>query len=506
MKSGSFKDVMVLLASVLSAGAVWAAPQLSDVAAEVVARSGAVKITYTLSEDAIITLDDVLVDGVSIGASNVTKVVGACHRKIKAGAGKAIYWFPKKEAAHLNVSGTITAKVTAYDLATPPDYMLFELRAYQNAGNWTYSTEFTCTNLAYATRFYSSVATLPDGGLKNIKEYYNRYVLMRKVPAKDVIWRMGYRSLTPSIEHGGASQKTNAAPHYVKLTSDYYMSVYPMTYGQHATMLPDSNLTTRPRTDHTALAESWTGEQWDDLKWGLPYGGGNTGILDGGTRKTPVNSQMTNLRGSSAFWPQTGHDVAEGCAFDLFRRVLKEPVDLPTEAQWEFAARAGTDCPFGVAGGVANAWPVVNGVTNVMIWCRQTGEKEWDPNNPGNWDRARYYMMPCGLLVPNSWGLYDMNGTAWEHCLDKYHFAWTSESDNWYLNDASTAPRETYNGKTVIVDPVGPADHVSGYATHFCLRGGSGGNGQENGSNNFRYMCKRENANAYRLVCPVPVF
>lgn len=504
MKAAKF--LLALMTSTAAVAAL-AAPQLSQVTAEVMPRSGAVKITYSLSEDAVVTLDDVLVSGVSIGPSNVTKVVGACHRKIKAGTGREIYWFPKKERAELDVGGAITAQLTAYDPTTPPEYMLFELRPYQAANNWTYSTEFTCTNMVYSTRFYASAANLPDGGLKNIRDYYRRYCVMRKIPAKDVTWRMGYRATSGYVEIGGSSQNTVAAPHYVKLTSDYYMSIYPVTYGQETAMLGD--LASPPRTDHFAKAVEMTGESWDDLKWGLPYGGNNTGLLNGSNR-TVKNADVDNSRGTAYCWPSTGHTVGSGNVFGLFRQVFKVDVDFPTDAQWEFAARAGTETPFGVAGGVTHGWPTKTSggvtTTNVMVWCRQTTEMAPVYKDTGavDWDNSAYYSMPCGLLVPNDWGLYDMHGNQWEWCLDRYHYAWTSETDNWYLSDSSSAPRETYGDKVVIVDPIGPSAFVSDMADRFCLRGGSAANGHENGTSNFRYNAKRTGSYARRLTCPVP--
>lgn len=85
---------------------------------------------------------------------------------------------------------------------------------------------------------------------------------------------------------------------------------------------------------------------------------------------------------------------------------------LPTEAEWEYAARAGTQGDFGGTG-----------VLGEMAW--------W----AGNASSLR--TRPVATLQPNAWGLYDMHGNVWEHVSD------------WYQAD--------YYAVGPSVDPQGPA-------------------------------------------------
>lgn len=72
----------------------------------------------------------------------------------------------------------------------------------------------------------------------------------------------------------------------------------------------------------------------------------------------------------------------------------KTGLQLPTEAQWEYACRAGSTGPY--AG---------TGVLDDMGWYM---------NNSGG------DMRPVGMLQPNAWGLYDMHGNVSEWCSDRY--------------------------------------------------------------------------------------
>ncbi len=72
---------------------------------------------------------------------------------------------------------------------------------------------------------------------------------------------------------------------------------------------------------------------------------------------------------------------------------------LPTEAEWECAARAGTTNRFSYGDD-----PTYAGVTNYA----------WQSFN------ADLMVHPVGQKLPNPWGLYDMHGNVWEWCQDWY--------------------------------------------------------------------------------------
>lgn len=137
---------------------------------------------------------------------------------------------------------------------------------------------------------------------------------------------------------------------------------------------------------------------------------------------------------------------------------------LPTEAEWEYACRAGTDGPFNTGN------------------CLLTSQANYDGNFPlvgCPKGRFRQSPMPVASFAPNSWGLYDMHGNVWEWCSD------------WY--------GEYPFGS--VTDPVGPST-----GTHRVLRGGSWRSVAERCRSTDRRFRMPDNASerrGFRLVLPL---
>ena len=107
-------------------------------------------------------------------------------------------------------------------------------------------------------------------------------------------------------------------------------------------------------------------------------------------------------------------------------RVTGRGYRLPTEAEWEYACRAGTDTPFYF--GETLSGRVANYNSSVVY----QGEPAVDSRGRTN---------PVGEFSPNALGLYDMHGNVWEWCADDWHSNYDGAPIDGRVWDASNDSR-----------------------------------------------------------------
>lgn len=88
---------------------------------------------------------------------------------------------------------------------------------------------------------------------------------------------------------------------------------------------------------------------------------------------------------------------------------------LPSEAEWEYACRAGTTTPFHFG----------ETIDAELANYRSEDLKSGDTVYPGKYGRGRFgeypkKITPVKMFEPNPWGLYDMHGNVYEWCQDDY--------------------------------------------------------------------------------------
>ncbi len=188
--------------------------------------------------------------------------------------------------------------------------------------------------------------------------------------------------------------------------------------------------------------------------------GSNPSALQGDMRPVECVSWNTIRGDSSTYnWPRsTGVDSSTFVGKLQVRTGLG--FDLPTEAQWEYACRAGTTSEYNNGGSSTND-------------LKQLGRYEGNCSD-GNGGYAEHAIV--GSYLPNNWGLYDMHGNVWERLLD-----WFGE----------TLPSHA-------TDPVGPSSGVdSPSGSDRAMRGGSWHGNAVWCSSSHRDCCRPEVGNGY---------
>ncbi|MBR2839429.1 MAG: SUMF1/EgtB/PvdO family nonheme iron enzyme [Kiritimatiellae bacterium] len=350
---------------------------------------GPVTITYTLSEQpAVVTLDietNVVVNGetvgwASIGGEHIWNATGDVWKKVTTTNGR-ITWRPYKTWTNANGDGFVLdgtthkarAKLTAWPIDNPPDYMVVDI------------TEAAAPGMQ---RYYASTNFIPGGLLAN-EDYRKSKLVMRKIMADGVTWTMGStsRETLRKISDGHDLEP----PHLVTLTNNYYIGVFPITIMQGVNI------------------------------WGTPY----WYFKDAADwEMRPVEGACYNeIRVSGAqaddstyHWPNPPKDVS---FIGRMRSRTGIAFDLPSDAEWEFACRAGNG---------DTKWPDGSAILNTRSDSNlnRLARVLNNPSSNNNKNAAGTTLSDVGgtaivgSYAPNDWGIYDMLGNVREWCIDYF--------------------------------------------------------------------------------------
>jgi len=221
----------------------------------------------------------------------------------------------------------------------------------------------------------------PDNSLKAVTNVAAEPAPLNFVPIRGGMFTMGSRS--NELNH----QSDEAPQHQVRLSA-FYMSRYEVTVGEFRKFIEASGYKTDAEKGDGSYF--WNGnsvEKRARINW-------HHGVSGRVRPKSEENHPVVHVS-----W----NDAVEYCKW--LSLTTGKNYRLPTEAEWEYACRAGNSKPFNTGDNLT------------------TSQANYDGNYPYNNNQKgenRQNTVPVNSFAPNAWGLYNMHGNVWELCSDWY--------------------------------------------------------------------------------------
>jgi sulfatase modifying factor 1 len=220
---------------------------------------------------------------------------------------------------------------------------------------------------------------------------------LRLIPAGEFM--MG----SPEEEKGRGNDESPL--HRVRITKPFYLGMVEVTVAQFRRFVDATGYRTDAEKDDKG-GWGYTGREERPFLQDPRYTWRDTGFPQ--SDDSPVVNASWN--DAAAFCEWLGRK--EGMAYVL-----------PTEAEWEYACRAGTDSRFSygdVAEEMAEAGNVSDLAANEKFALWMTISKvDREKMGTAKHRDGHVFTAPVGRFRPNAFGLYDMHGNVWEWCSDR---------------------------------------------------------------------------------------